>query len=48
VHGKSARVEKFADRIIGLKGVEHGRLVMTVPGAGAEPVKQKHTHPYPH
>src|SRR5208283_3948278 len=31
VHGKSAKVEQFADRIIGLKGVQHGRLVMTVP-----------------
>jgi CopG family nickel-responsive transcriptional regulator len=31
VHGKSAQVSKFADRIIGLKGVQHGRLVMTVP-----------------
>jgi len=31
VHGKSARVEQFADRLIGLKGVQHGRLVMTVP-----------------
>jgi CopG family nickel-responsive transcriptional regulator len=30
VHGKSARVENFADRLIGLKGVQHGRLVMTV------------------
>ena len=31
VHGKSAAVEQFADRLIGLKGVQHGRLVMTVP-----------------
>lgn len=31
VHGKSAQVEQFADRLIGLKGVQHGRLVMTVP-----------------
>lgn len=31
VHGKSTRVEQFADRLIGLKGVQHGRLVMTVP-----------------
>lgn len=31
VHGKSARVEQFADLMIGLKGVQHGRLVMTVP-----------------
>jgi CopG family nickel-responsive transcriptional regulator len=31
VHGKAARVAHFADLLIGLKGVEHGRLVMTVP-----------------
>lgn len=31
VHGKSEAVEQFADRLIGLKGVQHGRLVMTVP-----------------
>lgn len=31
VHGKSAAVQQFADHIIGLKGVQHGRLVMTVP-----------------
>jgi CopG family nickel-responsive transcriptional regulator len=31
VHGKSVQVAKFADRLIGLKGVQHGRLVMTVP-----------------
>ena len=30
VHGKSQQVEEFADRLIGLKGVQHGRLVMTV------------------
>ena len=31
VHGKSAQVAQFADCLIGLKGVQHGRLVMTVP-----------------
>ncbi|MGB6691329.1 MAG: nickel-responsive transcriptional regulator NikR [Terracidiphilus sp.] len=31
VHGRSGQVEQFADRMIGLKGVQHGRLVMTVP-----------------
>lgn len=31
VHGKSAKVERFADRLISLKGVQHGRLVMTLP-----------------
>jgi CopG family nickel-responsive transcriptional regulator len=41
VHGKSARVEQFADRLIGLKGVEHGRLVMTVP---AHAIEHKHGH----
>jgi CopG family transcriptional regulator, nickel-responsive regulator len=31
VHGKSAQISLFADRLIGLKGVQHGRLVMSVP-----------------
>jgi CopG family nickel-responsive transcriptional regulator len=31
VHGESAAVTQFADRLIGLKGVQHGKLVMTVP-----------------
>lgn len=31
VHGRSAHVSQFADRLIGLKGVQHGRLVMSVP-----------------
>ena len=43
VHGKSARVEQFADRLIGLKGVQHGRLVMTVPAHQIEPA-HSHTH----
>jgi CopG family nickel-responsive transcriptional regulator len=37
VHGRSATVAEFADRLISLKGVEHGRLVMTVPAG-------PHTH----
>src|SRR6185437_7151714 len=32
VHGRAAQVEHFADLLIGLKGVQHGRLVMSVPG----------------
>lgn len=31
VHGRSAEVTRFADSLIGLKGVQHGRLVITVP-----------------
>jgi CopG family nickel-responsive transcriptional regulator len=49
VHGKSAQVEQFADRLIGLKGVQHGRLVMTVPAqALAAPAEKAHKHPHKH
>lgn len=53
VHGKAGRVQHFADRIIGLKGVQHGRLVMTVPthalDSGAEqPKSHAHSHEHPH
>jgi CopG family nickel-responsive transcriptional regulator len=45
VHGKSAAVSQFAGRLIGLKGVQHGRLVMTVPAqAIEEPQKDSHKH----
>jgi len=47
VHGRSAEVEKFADRLIGLKGVQHGRLVKTVPEHALETGKKsahKHSH----
>jgi CopG family nickel-responsive transcriptional regulator len=47
VHGQSAKVESFADRVIGLKGVQHGRLVKTVPAHALKPgVKpsEKHKH----
>jgi CopG family transcriptional regulator, nickel-responsive regulator len=36
VRGKSAQVESLANRLIGLKGVQHGRLVMTVPAHALE------------
>lgn len=49
VHGQSARVAQFADRLIGLKGVQHGRLVMTVPArAIAHSHKQDHKHSHDH
>jgi CopG family transcriptional regulator, nickel-responsive regulator len=32
VRGKSKDVQKFADLVISTKGVQHGRLVMSVPG----------------
>jgi CopG family transcriptional regulator, nickel-responsive regulator len=51
VHGKAAEIEKFADRLIGLKGVEHGRLVKTVPTQGLNTSKkmmQKLPHKHSH
>ena len=47
VHGKAARIEHFADLLIGLKGVQHGRLVMTVPSLAAEH-QHSHAHDHPH
>jgi CopG family nickel-responsive transcriptional regulator len=51
VHGKSAQVGQFADRLIGLKGVQHGRLVMTVAAHSIQnhpenghKVEHKHSH----
>jgi len=47
VHGKSAQVAQFADRLIGLKGVQHGRLVMTVPAHAIQHTPEhghKHSH----
>jgi CopG family nickel-responsive transcriptional regulator len=45
VHGKAARVQHFADILIGLKGVQHGRLVMTVPSLDA---RHEHDHSQAH
>lgn len=45
VHGKSAQVEQLADRLIGLKGVQHGRLVMTTPQRALRPRRpREHNH----
>lgn len=49
VHGKSAQVAQFADHLIGLKGVQHGRLVMTVPAHSLTPPSEKaHKHSHKH
>jgi CopG family transcriptional regulator, nickel-responsive regulator len=47
VHGKATHVQQFADLLIGLKGVQHGRLVMTVPAHALES-NHKHAHPHKH
>lgn len=46
VHGKAAQVEQFAGRLIGLKGVQHGRLVMTVAAQAGK--KQAHGKAHQH
>lgn len=49
VHGKSAVVEEFAGNLIALKGVQHGKLVMTVPAqALAAPAEKAHKHAHRH
>jgi len=49
VHGKSVQVAQFADLLIGLKGAQHGRLVMTVPESELAPLSEsKHKHPHKH
>jgi len=45
VHGNAGRVQHFADCLIGLKGVQHGRLVMTVP---AHALESEHNQPHDH
>lgn len=49
VHGKSSQVEEFAGRLISLKGVQHGRLVMTVAEPALHHVQTNgHKHPHKH
>jgi CopG family nickel-responsive transcriptional regulator len=51
VHGRSTEVEQFADRLIGLKGIQHGRLVMTVAANSLERCPkhdQEHEHGHVH
>lgn len=50
VHGKAGRVEELAGRLIGLKGVQHGRLVMTVaqPASGIPHSQNRNPHTHKH
>jgi CopG family nickel-responsive transcriptional regulator len=49
VQGKAGEVEQFADRLIGLKGVQHGRLVMTAPAkAQKKTAGKEHKHSHKH
>lgn len=50
VHGKAEQVQQFAGRLIGLKGVQHGRLVMTVaqPASGNPHHRNGKPHTHKH
>lgn len=53
LRGPSNEVEQFASRMIGLKGVVHGKLVKSIPaveliGTGKKKSSEKHTHAHPH
>ena len=49
VHGQAAQIEKFADQLIGLKGVQHGKLVKTIPVHALDaPSAKHHAHPHRH
>jgi CopG family transcriptional regulator, nickel-responsive regulator len=48
VHGKSGQIEEFAGRLIGLKGVQHGRLVMTVAQPASRPAHHGNGKPHTH
>ena len=53
VKGKVKRVQELADRLIGIKGVQHGKLVMSSPEAygapaGKRPNGRRHAHSHQH
>jgi CopG family nickel-responsive transcriptional regulator len=55
VKGIVKRVQELADRLIGIKGVQHGKLVMSSPeayrtqaGKGPSGHRQTHTHSHKH
>lgn len=48
VHGQSRQIEEFAGRLIGLKGVQHGRLVMTVAQPAAGQPRHRSSKPHTH
>jgi CopG family transcriptional regulator, nickel-responsive regulator len=53
VKGQLGQVQKLADRLIGIKGVQHGKLVMSspdayLPQAGAHANGHSHQHRHSH
>jgi CopG family transcriptional regulator, nickel-responsive regulator len=49
VKGTRKNVQELGNRLIGLKGVQHGKLVMSSPESFArKPHKHAHQHSHPH
>jgi CopG family nickel-responsive transcriptional regulator len=48
VRGRSQRLKAFADRLVGIRGVKHGKLTMTTTGEHLMSAKEVHEHPHPH
>ena len=55
VEGELKRVQELGTRLIGLKGVQHGKLVMSAPDAYGRRTRNRangnnatHHHPHPH
>ncbi|MDH5528246.1 MAG: nickel-responsive transcriptional regulator NikR [Nitrospirota bacterium] len=44
VQGKSALLKNFADRLVGTRGVKHGKLTMTTTGARLTSDGDAHSH----
>lgn len=47
MQGLSKDIRAMSDRILSLRGVKHGKLVLTSTGSGLKPLK-KHVHPHKH
>jgi CopG family nickel-responsive transcriptional regulator len=48
VGGRSQRLKAFADRLVGTRGVKHGKLTMTTTGEHLMSAKEVHEHSHPH
>jgi CopG family nickel-responsive transcriptional regulator len=48
VRGKASQVRRLADDLIGIKGVETGRLVMAAAGSIVDGRGHGHGHAHPH
>ena len=44
VRGRSQRLKAFSDRLVGTRGVKHGKLTMTTTGAHLMSAKDVHHH----